>query len=89
MKNVWFYCIKAILLGERRSSMDEIKKKKGLMAFATSPLGFSCFRLFNLPDVVGLEKFGEVMVLLLFGDLVKLRPNGVVVGWSLDVANYA
>ncbi len=37
-------------------------------------------RLFHLPNVVCLEKFGKVMVLLLLSDLVELRPDGIVIG---------
>ena len=47
------------------------------------------FRLFNLPDIVGLEELREVVVLLLAGDLIELGVDGVVVGGSLYVANHA
>ena len=47
------------------------------------------FRLFNLPDIVGLEELREVVVLLLAGDLIELGVDGVVVGGSLHVADHA
>ena len=44
--------------------------------------------LFHFPDVVGLEKLCEVMVLLLGRNLSKLGMYGIVVGRSLHVADH-
>ena len=45
------------------------------------------FDLLYGPDVVGLQQFLEVVVLLLGADLSELSVNGIVVGGSIDVAD--
>lgn len=43
------------------------------------------YYLLDLPNIVSLKEFGEVVVLLLLRDLINLRPNSVIVGGSLDI----
>ena len=44
--------------------------------------------LFYLPDVVGFKQLFEVVILLLSRYLSKLSMNGIVVGWSLNIADH-
>ena len=43
--------------------------------------------LFYNPDVVGLEKFREIVILLLGTDLSELGMDSLIVGRSLNVAD--
>jgi len=43
--------------------------------------------LLNLPDVVGLEEFGEVVILLCCLDFFYLLVDGIVISRSFDIAD--
>ena len=43
--------------------------------------------LLHLPDVVGLEEFGEVVILLCCLYLLYLLVDCVVVGWCVNIAD--
>ena len=45
--------------------------------------------LLHFPDVVGLEEFGEVVVLLLCLEVFYLLVDGIVVGRCVNVADNA
>lgn len=45
------------------------------------------FTLLHFPDVVGFEKFSEVVILLCCLYLFYLLVDGIVVGGSIDIAN--
>src|SRR5574344_877918 len=43
----------------------------------------------DLPDIVGFQQFGEVMILLLGAHLLQLSIDSIVVGGSLHIAENA
>ena len=45
------------------------------------------FHLFHLPDIVGLQQFGEIMILLLTADLLNLSLHTVIIGRSIYITD--
>ena len=45
--------------------------------------------LLNLPNIVGLQKLSEVVILLLAAHLVELCIDSIIIGGSIDIADDA